>query len=295
VRKKEKGGVPRMALSVVVRVRLSRKVEEIVGSPSWGGRDRFLERVSSCWLYAEPNRKWDGKRWIDLGIRQVLVAGNAKLILAPRDGQTWQWDATDIYHAGKNNWAVAIAGQEAEAEFLSSDAACMETVGKEVVEAAPTVQPIAPASQEAPKTPIRKCPKCGASQKEEAKFCDGCGAKLPEFLVREFAIVFFDDREKLAEFQDARVNAALVRAERGRKVSRQVLFDDRYAVLLRASAKDASSAADLDTLRAVFAEFEDGTKTKYGEVLTDAYELKTLRKMLLEKYPESELWRGDEE
>ncbi|MGA2459925.1 MAG: zinc ribbon domain-containing protein [Candidatus Bathyarchaeia archaeon] len=282
-----------MALTVRFRVRISRKVESILAA-SWGGLEGFLKQACSCWLYVEPNRKFIGGKWVENGTRQVMLAGFAKLVLVARSDRRWQWDATDIYHAGKNDWVAAIAGQEAEAEFLSSDAACMETVGKEV-EAAPTVQPIAPVSSEAPKTPIRKCAKCGVKLKEDAKFCDGCGAQLPEFPVREFAIVFFDGREKLAEFQDARVNATLVRAERGRKISRQVIFDDRYAVLLRASAKDASSAADLDTLRAVFAEFEAGTKTKYGEVLTDAYELKTLRKMLLEKYPESELWRGDEE
>jgi len=91
------------------------------------------------------------------------------------------------------------------------------------------------------------------------------------------------------------MSLALVRAERGRKISRQVLFDDRYAVILRALAPEASSVEDLDVLRGVFAEFEDGTGRKVGEVITDGYELKMLHKMLREKYSESELWRGDEE
>jgi hypothetical protein len=288
----EKGVMPRR-----LRVRATgRTTKEWLSR--YGGLEGFQRHLeaTSVWLYSEPVRVRIGDKWTEAGTQPALRNGEFRILLtdADSDTPTWDYDVEKILPPSRDSRMRAFGGQEVEVEILPPNIVRREEIGVKVAEAAPTVQPISPASPEAPKMTIRKCPKCGVSQKEDVKFCDGCGAQLPEFLVREFAIVFFDGREKLAEFQDARVNAALVLAERGRKISRQVVFDDRYAVILRASAPEASSVEDLDVLRGVFAEFEDGTGRKYGEVLTDSYELKMLHKMLRDQYSESELWRGNE-
>lgn len=249
------------------------------------------------WFYGEPVKIRVGARWVDAGTQPAVANGQVRLLLTDPDADTpcWDFDVEKVI-PGPTKGLRFFGGEQVEIELLSASVAReADRVEEEVVEAAPTIRPIVPLP---PTRPARRCPGCGRELEPDVigLIC-ACGAKLSPELARElqFAVVLRNDWETLAEFQRRRILGAFSLAKRGRKLTRQIHFEDRYATILVAESPEASTAADVEVLMRVFEELEEGTGKPVGSVVTDGYELTGLWKMLRERHGETRVWRKDEE
>lgn len=272
-----------------LRLRLTARAND--GLPLIGSVENLRRHIESApvWLYSEPVKIRVGARLLECGVQPAVANGQVRLLLTDPDSDcpAWDFDVEKVI-AGPTRGLQFFGGERVEVELLPASVAReVEEVEEEVVAAAPSVQPIAPAPPTLPEKSARKCPACGAEieRNKIGMVCFNCAAELPDALAVPLVVgvCLWNKWERLADFQRERISSVFRRVERGRRFTKQINLTDRYLLLIVAETDDASSMAELKGLAELL------EKLEAGAVFNDDYEIREVWRMLKERYG-SNVW-----
>jgi len=271
------------------------------------------------WLYQQPFQRRVAGRTVTLGVSDCLLSGDWKLILAtPRNPASSDWDAdvVSVVQPSRNDRTEALAGVEVNEriQILSSNhQPAASRTGQPVRAAVKPVKPrvgsvcercgyvsrpvarfcescgapVVPLTAKEPSLTAGKpplaCPTCGASLlPNRGLYCAKCGVQLPaELAVRREVVVAVKGPvwDKLTAWDRQTVEAAWKLLRKGRRMEKVWMEhgEKKQGIFLFTveDEQDASSVAVEQQLDEVL------QNLGLGRVVTDPYELKQARRMIV--------------